>query len=82
MRVLVTGGAGYIGSVAVAMLLERGYDVVALDNLQRGHADAVSAGASLCRCDLRDADAARIGVAQSNAMLCFTSRPSTLFRKV
>ena len=55
MRVMVTGGAGYIGSVAVAMLLERGYDVVALDNLQRGHLDAVTQGAEFVQCDLRDA---------------------------
>lgn len=54
MRVMVTGGAGYIGSVAVAMLLERGYDVVALDNLQRGHLDAVTQGAEFVQCDLRD----------------------------
>ena len=32
MRVLVTGGAGYIGSVATAMLLERGFDVTVLDD--------------------------------------------------
>ena len=67
MRILVTGGAGYIGSVAVAMLLERGYDVVALDSLQRGHRDAVTAGATFVQCDLRDADAARIAVAECNA---------------
>jgi len=67
MRVLVTGAAGYIGSVAVAMLLERGFDVVALDNLQRGHKDAVSPGAQFVLCDLRDTDATRDAVAQSNA---------------
>lgn len=54
MRVLVTGGAGYIGSVAVAMLIERGYDVVALDSLQRGHRDAITDGAEFIQCDLRD----------------------------
>lgn len=65
MRVLVTGGAGYIGSVAVAKLLQHGYDVVAIDNLQRGHAAAISAGAEFIRCDLRDADATREAVKAS-----------------
>jgi UDP-glucose 4-epimerase len=45
MRVLVTGGAGYIGSVATAMLLERGFDVTVLDDCSTGHRDAVVAGA-------------------------------------
>ena len=45
MRILVTGGAGYIGSVATAMLLDRGYEVTVLDDLSTGHKDAVSDGA-------------------------------------
>src|ERR1700722_1531106 len=40
-RVLVTGGAGYIGSVVTTKLLERGYDVVVYDNLGNGHKAAV-----------------------------------------
>src|SRR2546428_156185 len=40
--VLVTGGAGYIGSVVVAQLLARGYPVVVLDDLSRGHRAAVA----------------------------------------
>ncbi|UER55414.1 UDP-glucose 4-epimerase GalE [Kineosporiaceae bacterium SCSIO 59966] len=47
MRLLVTGGAGYIGSVVAAQLLEAGHDVVVLDDLSTGHADAVPAGAEL-----------------------------------
>jgi len=66
MRVLVTGGAGYIGSVAVAMLVDRGYDVVALDNLQRGHADAVTPVAEFVECDLRDPAATLNAVAAAN----------------
>ena len=42
MRVLVTGGAGYIGSSAVAILLERGYEVSVLDDCSTGHLDAVA----------------------------------------
>ena len=47
MRVLVTGGAGYVGSVSVAALLEAGHDVVVLDDLSTGHRSAVPAGARL-----------------------------------
>lgn len=56
MRVLVTGGAGYVGSHCVRMLCERGYDVVVYDNLSTGHAKAVDARAELIRADLSDLD--------------------------
>jgi UDP-glucose 4-epimerase len=42
-RILVTGGAGYIGSNTTLQLLDSGYDVVVTDNLSRGHRDAVDA---------------------------------------
>jgi UDP-glucose 4-epimerase len=45
MRVLVTGGAGYIGSVVAAQLLAEGNEVVVVDDLSTGHADAVPPGA-------------------------------------
>lgn len=41
MRVLVTGGAGYIGATAVALLIDAGYEVTVLDDLSTGHADAL-----------------------------------------
>src|SRR5262245_65938302 len=44
-RVLVTGGAGYIGSILVDQLLERDYSVFVLDDLSRGHVEAVARGA-------------------------------------
>jgi UDP-glucose 4-epimerase len=44
-RILVTGGAGYIGSVVVDQLLERGFQVVVLDDLSAGHRQAVARGA-------------------------------------
>jgi len=54
MRLLVTGGAGYIGSVVAAQLIAAGHEVVVLDDLSTGHADAVPAGAKLVVGDLRD----------------------------
>ncbi|MGD0984895.1 MAG: UDP-glucose 4-epimerase GalE [Acidimicrobiales bacterium] len=45
MNVLVTGGAGYIGSVVVARLLEAGHEVTVIDDLSTGHRDAVPDGA-------------------------------------
>jgi nucleoside-diphosphate-sugar epimerase len=44
MTILVTGGAGYIGSVRVEVLREQGEPVIVLDNLLRGHRAAVTAG--------------------------------------
>jgi len=54
VRVLVTGGAGYIGSVVAAQLVAAGHDVVVLDNLSTGYADAVPAGAAFVKGTLRD----------------------------
>lgn len=59
MRVLVTGGAGYIGSVVSEQLVNDGHEVVVYDNLSKGHRDAVVAGARLVEADLLDADTLR-----------------------
>jgi UDP-glucose 4-epimerase len=56
-RVLVTGGAGFIGSVVAAQLLDRGYEVVVYDNLSHGHRAAVPPGAKLVVDDLADREA-------------------------
>lgn len=53
MKVLVVGGAGYIGSHMVKMLIAKGYEVVVFDNLSNGHRDAVS-GAEFVFGDLAD----------------------------
>ncbi len=41
MRILVTGGAGYIGSITTRTLLDRGHEVVVLDTLEKGRREAV-----------------------------------------
>jgi UDP-glucose-4-epimerase GalE len=62
MRVLVTGGAGYIGSVIVRRLLGRGHAVVVYDDLSRGHRAAVPSGAVLVAGDIRDVEGVRAAV--------------------
>jgi UDP-glucose 4-epimerase len=59
MRLLVTGGAGYIGSIVSSHLLAADHEVVVLDNLERGHRQAVPPGATLVVSDLLDRDALR-----------------------
>ncbi|MGX5657053.1 UDP-glucose 4-epimerase GalE [Geodermatophilus nigrescens] len=54
MRVLVAGGAGYIGSVVTAALLEGGHEVTVLDDLSTGHADAVPEGARFVQARLQE----------------------------
>ncbi len=54
MRTLVTGGAGYIGSVITEVLLERGHEVTVLDNLVKGHRDSVRPGAEVVVGELSD----------------------------
>lgn len=64
--ILVTGGAGYIGSVCAERLLASGAEVCVFDNLSRGHRDAVPAGAEFVEGDLED----RVALAQ-----VFADRP-------
>src|SRR5215207_9745768 len=52
MRVVVTGGAGYIGSVVAEVLIADGHQVLVIDNLSKGHRDAVPPEASFARLDL------------------------------
>lgn len=54
MKILVTGGAGYIGSTVTEELLKDGHQVVVYDNLAKGHSEAVDPAAALVRADLMD----------------------------
>lgn len=54
MNILVTGGAGYIGSATAAKLIEEGHKVTVLDSLVTGHIEAVPAGAVFVQADLSD----------------------------
>jgi UDP-glucose 4-epimerase len=56
MRILVTGGAGYIGSVVAEELIADGHNVVVYDNLSKGHRAAAPAGADFVRGELTDAE--------------------------
>lgn len=54
MRILVTGGAGYVGSVSVERLLDAAHDVVVLDDLSTGHRSAVQGAATLAEGNFGD----------------------------
>ena len=55
MKLLVTGGAGYVGSVCAKVLLDEGHQVVIVDDLSTGHADAIPAGAQFVDADVVEA---------------------------
>lgn len=57
MKVFVTGGAGYVGSVAVEVLLNGGHQVVVYDNLERGHRQAIDKRAAFVKGDIRNLEA-------------------------
>jgi UDP-glucose 4-epimerase len=71
MRVAVTGGAGYIGSVIVEVLLRERHDVLVLDNLAKGHRDAVMEGSGFAQVDIvdRHAVAAQLREFQCEAVI-------------
>ena len=73
MRVLVTGGAGYIGSVVAAQLLAAGHEVTVLDDLSTGHADAIPRGAHFVQGTLRDC-AAEVLADDIEAVLHFAAK--------
>ena len=73
MRVLVTGGAGYIGSVVAAQLVAAGHEVTVLDDLSTGYADAVPAGVAFVKGTLRDC-AAEVLADGIDAVLHFAAK--------
>jgi len=73
MRLLVTGGAGYIGSVVASLLIEAGHEVAVLDDLSTGHADAVPAAAAFVRGTVRD-DARAVLADGADAVLHFAAK--------
>ncbi len=54
MKLLVTGGAGYVGSVCAAKLVETGHEVVVVDDLSTGHSDAVPEGCRFVEADITE----------------------------
>jgi UDP-glucose 4-epimerase len=73
-RILVTGGAGYVGSTATAILADRGYEVVVFDDLSMGHADAVDPRATLIEGTLLDPDALRAALVGCEAVIHFAGK--------
>ena len=73
MRLLVSGGAGYVGSVVAAHLLAAGHDVTVLDDLSTGHEDAVPYGAALIRGKIRDRVASVLAERGIEAVLHFAA---------
>lgn len=76
MKVFVTGGAGYIGSVAVEQLILAGHEVLVFDNLSLGHAAAVHPDAELVVGELADVQAIRAGMRrfQPEAIMHFAAK--------
>ena len=73
-RILVTGGAGYIGSTATAILIERGYEVVVFDDLSMGHADAVDTRATFIEGSLLDPGGLRSALVGCQAVMHFAGK--------
>lgn len=67
MRFFITGGAGYIGSHVIQLLLEHGHEAVVFDNLTTGHREAVPAGVRLIEGDVLDQAALRAALAEAKA---------------
>lgn len=74
MKLLVTGGAGYVGSVCAKVLLEEGHEVVVVDDLSTGNADAVPAGAQFVEADMVEAAPGLLGDGSFDGVLHFAAK--------
>jgi UDP-glucose 4-epimerase len=73
-RVLVTGGAGYIGGTTVALLLQRGFEVTVLDDCSTGHADSVPAAATFYQGSILDGEVVRKALTGCDAVIHFAAK--------
>lgn len=74
MKLLVTGGAGYVGSVCAAVLLEQGHDVTIVDNFSTGNREAVPEGAHLVEGNVADVAADVLSAGDFEGVLHFAAR--------
>jgi len=74
VRVLVTGGAGYIGGTATSILLDRGYEVTVLDDCSTGHRDSVDSRARFIEGSLLDAQAVKTALVDCDAVMHFAAK--------
>jgi UDP-glucose 4-epimerase len=74
LRILVTGGAGYIGSVAVALLLGKGYQVTVLDDISTGHIESIPQSARFVRGSILDQDKVLDALENCTAVLHFAGK--------
>ena len=74
MKLVVTGGAGYVGSVCTATLLEAGHDVVVVDDLSTGNRDAVPAGATFVEGRIEDVIDHVLSAGDVDGVLHFAAR--------
>jgi len=74
MRVLVTGGTGYIGSTAVEILLTQGFEISILDDCSTGHADTVPAGVRFVQGSLLNSDQVAEALTGCDAVMHFAGK--------
>jgi len=76
MKVLVTGGAGYIGSHTVALLRERGHEVVVLDNMVQGHFSALAPDVPVVKGNVGDLSVIKPGLEHFDGVIHFAAHTS------
>ena len=74
MKLVVTGGAGYVGSVCAAVLVEAGHDVIVIDDFSTGNRDAVPNGATLVEGHISDVIDGVLSASDVDGVLHFAAR--------